>query len=486
MAALDQRQRELDDQATAFELERSELQNMRLRLVQEGKKLKQERVKIEQDKQALAKARQQLETQPQPQQPQPATPSQETPGSPGQPPEALGPLRARLDRQQKRIEDHRRKLEHAWAKIKKEKAALIKQKQVLQAKQRAVEDAQGPLVARSPASGQTDLKLQMQYNQLRANKAAVDMARQQYAELLEQQQILVEAKRFLASCEEEMVRRWSVHRGMGLVGGVVSCLLLLILFSYGVGHRVVNPVWRATTVVGVAATVFDESSYADAWITDNHQLLVGDRLLGEAIRLSAQRGVRIFSDESQMREVLSQGLSLGLQAPGRMVIELRHTNPQLVIHALEALARAFVNHHTEEDRASGRPNSIRIYEAAARDPQPVEDRRMAASLVTFAVSATLVALTALVLRWWLSRSVRVFAAQSIPELEQLEDSDLWPTEPAQENHNNDLPEEEGPEQEHDDEDSEALDPDALEAALEDDDDDQPVAEFDDEQENAAA
>ena len=121
-----------------------------------------------------------------------------------------------------------------------------------------------------------------------------------------------------------------------------------------------------------------------------------------------------------------------LVEPGRVLLALRHTDRQLAVNVLKSVGRALVNHHTVEDRVAGLPNSMRVYQAAAHDLQPVEDARWIASLVALGLSlvAVLVAVFG-VIRWQL-RSVGVFQQQAIPEFDQLEDDDLWPSEPAAE------------------------------------------------------
>ena len=338
--------------------------------------------------------------------------------------------------QRQQAKAQRQQIERVWAMLKKEKAALIQERHRLKLYAQSLEN-RTPASNAGPSLNQERLEqyrrqLQEQFKQLRTGEAVVDLARQQYAELLEQRQVLVETKRFLCSYEQELKKRWSVHRGVGLVGGVVSCLLFLLLFGYGVGHRIVQPVWQATTVVGITATVFDESRYGPQWLTQQHQLLVSNEILSESIRLGAQRGIRLFGDPNQMREALSRGLSVELVSPGRISLTLRHTDRPLAVNVLKSVGRALVNHHTTEDRVSGLPNSMRVYQAAAHDPQPVEDPRWIASLVTLLLSLAVVVVAAFVASWWLSRSVEVFQQQAIPEFDELEDDDLWPVEPAAE------------------------------------------------------
>ncbi len=425
-AALEHRRQQLDEQAASQEILQSQLQDMRLRLVREGKKLKQEWAALAQEKKTLAKKRASWEERLQAMPAQTVTDDQRGQDGSG----------ATAEHDRLSIQTQRRQVERAWALVKKEKAALVRQRRRLKLEaqslgQQSEAHRTGPQVTQERLDHYRQ-QLQDQFKQLRAGEAVVDLARQQYGELLDQRQVLSEVKRYLGSCETEMIRRWSTHRGVGLVGAAVSCFLLLLLLSFGIGHRIVKPVWRARTVVGITATVFDESRYGSAWVTKKHQMLVGDALLGEAIRLGAQRGVRIFDHVGGMREALSQGLSVHLQSPGQISLEFRHTDKQLVIDVLKSLGRAFVNHHTVQDRVSGRANSMRIFEAAARDPKPIKDGRTIASLATLLVLSLFVAGLALMLRWWMMRSVSVFEQQVIPELEQLEDPELWPTDLAHE------------------------------------------------------
>ncbi len=428
--ALDERQRSLEEQTTALEIERDELKNMRVRLSQEGMKLQQHRKVLAQEKNKVAKMQKKLKEKMASVQVIPAQPG-EAGGASGVDQEAETAAKIELEKQQKQILVHKRQLEQSWTALKREKALLVRRQRELEAMDDGELGASGGKVSQDRLLAMQS-KLQKQYQELRAGEAVVDLARQQYAELLEQRQTLLEAKRFLTSVEKEMMRRWSVHRSVGLVGGAVSCLLFILLFSYGVGQRIVKPTWRASTVIGVTMSVFDESSYGDAWLTKQHQLMVGDEMLEEAVRLGAQRGVRIFEDVGAMRDALTRGLVVTLLEPGKMTLELRHTNPVLAVDVLDSLGRAFINHHTMEDRIAGRPNSMRTFQASARDPQPVEDDRLMASVVAFVVTFVFVALMALIFRWWLSRAIGIFESQSIPELEELDDSDRWPEEAARE------------------------------------------------------
>lgn len=428
-AALDARQQQLEDRNTALEIERNELRDARLRLEEDAKKLGQQREALEQEKKHLAQWKQKTQAR------VAALEAERASSSKGQGPVAAadagkaGEMTAQLEKQQKQLLVHRQQLERSWAALKQEKAALVRRQRDLES------HAAGLPVGSATESEQRLQKMQSEmqkrYVELRAGEAVVDLARQQYSELLEQRQTLVEVKRFLGTVEDEMVRRWSVHRGFGLVGGAVSCLLFLLLFSHSVGQRIVDPVWRATMTVGVTMAVIDESRYGDAWLTENHQKLISDEMITEAIRLSTQRGVRIFDDAPSMREALTGGLSLSISKPGAMLLELRHTNPDLAVEALEALGRAFVNHRNMEDRIAGQASSMEIKQPAARDPAPIEDNRMTASVIMLAVSTVVVTLLAIITWWWLSRSVRVFDEMAIEELDELEDPDRWPTELAE-------------------------------------------------------
>ena len=53
---------------------------------------------------------------------------------------------------------------------------------------------------------------------------------------------------------------------------------------------------------------------------------------------------------------------------------------------------------------------------------------MVASMVTLIISSGVVVILTLLLWWWLSHSAYVFEQQAIPELDQLDDDDLWPDE----------------------------------------------------------
>lgn len=418
--ALEVRRQQLDEQAAAQEIQQAELQNMRIRLVREGQKLKEQWKLLAAQKQSLDRKQAQSSND------RAAQRMLEGGSIPGDD--------ADLQQQRQQIKSQRHQIQRAWATLKKEKAAIVRQQRRLTLKEQSLADTDassgvGPSVDGRRLENYRQ-QLQEQFKQLRTGEAVVNLARQQYAELLEQRQVLVEVKRYLQATEQQMIRRWSVHRGVGMVGGLGSCMLFLLLFSFGVGHRIVHPVWRAKTEVGLTATVFDESRYGMAWMTQQHQLLVDDDLLREAIRLGAQRGVRIFSNTGTMREALSRGLSVELVAPGRIALTFCHTDKDLVVDVLKSVGRALVNHHTMEDRVSGRPNSMRIHQEAARDPQPIHDGRMVASLVTLLGSTVVVVVLAVFVRWSLLGSVRVFEQTAIPELDQLEDPDRWPQEPS--------------------------------------------------------
>ncbi len=426
--ALDARQERIENDAAALEMERADLTNLKVRLDQQSKALEQQRQALAKEKAQLAKARQQQ-------------PPGDTLGAgainPNAAPAASQNDQAEIDQQKRRLQVQKRQIEQAYEKLKQKMAAFEKQRRAFDKQRLELEQQRLTQTARhqpqAPSNANTteiEQQFRQRYEELKADEAVIDLARHQYAELLEQREVVVEAARYLPTVEEEMVRRWSTHRGVGLVGGAVSCLLFLLLFSYSVGQRIAHPVWRATTVVGVSASVFDESSYGTNWLTNTHQMLVGDDLLEEAIRLAAQRGGMIFDNVAAMRDALSQGMALELVSPGRILIEFRHTNPKLAVDVLNALGRAFVNHHVAEDRIAGRPNSMRTHRDAAVDPDPVEDRRLVASALTLGISTTAVAIIAAVLRWWLARSIRVFDREAIPELDQLDDPELWPTGPA--------------------------------------------------------
>jgi hypothetical protein len=97
-----------------------------------------------------------------------------------------------------------------------------------------------------------------------------------------------------------------------------------------------------------------------------------------------------------------------------------------VVVPLEALTKAYFGYTMSTDRQASRPTTIRITATAARDLQPVEDRRL---LVSAAVFVGLLALTLALtagLRWWLLRSARVLEGLEPEVLAQLDDTDAWP------------------------------------------------------------
>jgi len=417
------RREPLDDNVTSLEIQRSKLHDLRQQLNEESQKIAQAWEAIAQGKNELVRQRAVLEA------------DQRSAKTSGEEDKQEKKHSVRDDAGLKR---QRQAIAKAWAKLQKEKTALSQERRrlKLQFKSLSEQQSEEPRADRSTKKRLDAYRQQLkeQYQELRTGEAIVDLARQQYTQLLEQRETLVEVKRFLCAYEVEVARRWSVNRSVGLVGGVVSCLLFLLLFSYEVGHRIVDPVWRAGTVVGITSEVLDESKYNSTWLTEQHQLLMSDHLVSEAIRLGAQRGVRLFADVSLMREALSQGLSVKLRSPGRLMIEFRGSNKEMSVNVVKSLGRAFVSHHTMEDRISGRPNSMRIYEAAAIDPFPVKDRRMVASVATLVIASAVVVILTLLLWWWLSHSVYVFEQQAIPELDQLEDDDLWPAEESVNGH----------------------------------------------------
>ena len=434
LSAISSRERRLEEQATQQEIIQTDLENQRVEISQDRNKLRREWDKLQQEKKQLELAKTQIKnevaTTDLPQQENKTNNSITNDSSAD---------RAWLEKQKRQLKAHKRQVEHTWERVKKEKIRLDQYRKKLKLKAESLEQEAQDVAANNTPVNNDQLRsyqrqLKERVSSLKADEAVVELAKQQYSELLEQRKTLVEVKRVMIDWENEMIRRWSIHRGIGLVGGLVACMLFLLLFSHAVSDQLIDPVWRSKTVVGVTSTVIDESQYGPQWITENHQLLVSDDLLQEAIRLGTQRGVLIFNSINEMRDALNQGMSIQLQAPGRIKLEFRHTDKDLVVVVLQALGRAFVNHHTMDDRISGRPNSMRVYEASARDLQPVQDGRMIVSAMTFVISGVVVALLACIARWWFSRSVRIFDQQGITEFEQLEDPDKWPAHPAQQQH----------------------------------------------------
>ncbi len=259
---------------------------------------------------------------------------------------------------------------------------------------------------------------------LRQAEVQLQVTRQQYTGLEQQRQMLVEVKKFLESSEAEMVRRWATHKSATLVVGMVLCVLLLTVVSYGSANRFVHPVWRATAVFEATPPEGAETSTA-AWLNHHQQLILGDVVMGETISQLNLRGNYSFKDAQSLREHLRKTLMFTAATPGRLELTYRHSDKAAAPMLLESIGRAFVGYQTTLDRIADRAISTRILQAAAVDPKPVEDRRlMVAGILFVSLLLTTSGLT-IVARWWLRRASRVFDAEANASLAVLDDPDAW-------------------------------------------------------------
>src|SRR5204863_6500627 len=107
----------------------------------------------------------------------------------------------------------------------------------------------------------------------------------------------------LASSEAEMVRRWSTHRAAGLVIGAALAIVFLAIFSYAVGQRVVDPVWRASATFEMSAPA---DTNASAWAEAQRKLLLSEPMLQETLSQLNQRGTKMFEKTDELREHLAK------------------------------------------------------------------------------------------------------------------------------------------------------------------------------------
>ncbi|MAE67298.1 MAG: hypothetical protein CMJ18_23800 [Phycisphaeraceae bacterium] len=253
-------------------------------------------------------------------------------------------------------------------------------------------------------------------------KAKVQSGKQQYEGLLKQKQLVVEAKRFLATSEDELVRRWAVHRGITVAMVAVVCTVGLAVASFFAGQRLATPVWRATTALS-----FDLQSATPSvpqWSAQVQKMIFSEAVARETINQLGQRGYRPFDDAAALSAHLSQTLTVNVPQVGRLELEYRDTDSELSVFVLESIGRAIVGYQMARDRAAERENTASIAQAAARDRHAVEDRSLIMSAQLFGGTMAASALLGIVAFRFMLRSRRVIGDAAV--LEPLEDEELWP------------------------------------------------------------
>ncbi|MEX0774415.1 MAG: hypothetical protein WD042_01750 [Phycisphaeraceae bacterium] len=264
---------------------------------------------------------------------------------------------------------------------------------------------------------------------LRQSEARVDSYMHQYEGLLQQRQMLLDVKQFLANSEAEMVRRWATQRAAGIVVGGLFCLLFLAIASYLAGQQIAQPVWQASTVIAGAAPQATAQAPADGdvWLASRRSVLLSDPVLKEAMNQLDQRGLRPYDDIAQFRLAMDQSLQLSALDQAQLRLDLQGKDREQIVTLLESLGRGYVGHELMQAHNQNRPGDTRIVRAAARLPDPVRDDRLKLGASIFGVGLLLSIILAVVFRWWLLRASRVLESESAAIFAGVADDAKWPT-----------------------------------------------------------
>jgi len=314
-----------------------------------------------------------------------------------------------------------------------ERENLKKKENELAAQTEKVERERDKLTGRAEALAEANEKIARRRDKLAKAKATLHDRKQkieedekrnastsaQYAGLVKERQMLVEVKKFLEVSESEMIRRWATTRAAGLVIGATIAVILMASFSYAVGNKIVEPVWRGDMTVEIVLPVGEETPAAGAWLNSTHQVINNDGVLKETNAQLKQRGVRAFPDNAALSAHLTQHLQVTGE-PGEIELAYTHTNKQQCIPVLESLGRAIVGYQLAQDRLNDRKDSVKISSSAALRHSPVADDRVKMSAITFGILIGACLLAWAALRLWLKKTQRALDFENGPDLAILD------------------------------------------------------------------
>jgi hypothetical protein len=176
--------------------------------------------------------------------------------------------------------------------------------------------------------------------------------------------------------------------------------------------------------MGVVGT--DEPMSPADWVKAQRQIMLQPAVIDETLSQLSQRGQRPFESPDALKTHLDATLRVSSNAPGKLTLEYRNTDPEVVWLMLESLGRAYLGYQMVEDRKADRPSTITIKPNAARDPTPAEDRRLIVGAQVFAGAVLGSLVLFFVLRFWLLRASRVFDGEEKQLMDQLDDPKNWP------------------------------------------------------------
>ncbi|MEX2214692.1 MAG: hypothetical protein WD768_11220 [Phycisphaeraceae bacterium] len=148
--------------------------------------------------------------------------------------------------------------------------------------------------------------------------------------------------------------------------GVAAWLGLCV----AVAHLSIDPVYRASVVLNHPSPTASETILSDA-------------VLGQAIDLLSQRGLKPFESVSSMREKLSASLNVESQTEGRVTLRLDSPRREEAVFILEAVSRSIVQH------SDASTTGLAI--ASAAPLTPLRDERWSSAIMWFVVSALIAA-----------------------------------------------------------------------------------------------
>ncbi len=393
-AELEQRIAELDNRAAELNLRQAELDGRSRQLTEQEKAFASGRAELKKQADDLARRVKEID-------------QRET--------EALRMLeqgKAELDRNQGRRREYEESLKAQALKIEGKIAQIKKADSVLKSRREKLHRYRKLLRDRS--------------KKLRGAEDGVQSMSQQCQGLLQQRQMLLDVKQFLAASEQEMIRRWSTHHAGAVIAALVLTLAGLLVVSYAVGQRAVDPIWRTSVVLAIDS---EDPQVMQDWLKAQQQAITSEKVCAETISLMDRHGVKHFAGASDLARHLKAHVAQRVEGKNRLLLEHLGADSESARLLLESLSRALVAFDLAQRSAAGEQAPAgpvtRIAQVALIDPKPVKDERLMYGGIIFGTSTLATALAALLLRFWLARSTRIFDQASSPAIDMLEDPKMW-------------------------------------------------------------
>jgi chromosome segregation ATPase len=388
---LDAKQKELEafydqlhqEQAAKLEADRAALQDRSAQLEKQQAELAQQQDVLAQREAELDQRAQALDKQPE-SAPAPAE-AEHGHAADEQTAQQLQAARAELDQLRQELADRQQQLDQA-------KAQIAEQQQLLEAA--SSPDSSNSASSGDSAAGQSASQLEAEnkkqrkklhmYKDLLDRKAAklqqrierVETVRNAARQVLNRRSELEDVASLLEATEQQMIRRWGVHKAASSVLMLVVGVGLAAGLAWFISDKLASRTWAAS------ASLTQQLSGAinpETWVRQQQQLFSSDAIIRQTSTALQRAGYAGRHDAEYLAQHFADNLNLSIPDAGEIHLELRGSNREALVPVLNGLVSAYMTHQRQmglQKREAQVIAPVVVTRKASLHDAPIEDDQM--------------------------------------------------------------------------------------------------------------